>query len=71
MIPEQKINDALKKIGKKAKLKSEVIIQRTTGGVLKKTKFKKQKPGCEHRFIATVPNNKILHYFFRKTLQKQ
>lgn len=48
MIPEQKINDALKKIGKKAKLKEEVIIERTTGGVLKKTKFKKHQLLTNH-----------------------
>lgn len=48
MIPEQKINDALKKIGKKAKLKEEVVIERTTGGVLKKTKFKKHQLLTNH-----------------------
>jgi len=41
MIPEQKINEALKSIGRKAKLNDDVIIERTIGGELKKLPFKK------------------------------
>jgi integrase len=48
MIPEQKINKALKSIGKKAKLNQEVIIERTVGGDLIKTPFKKHKLITNH-----------------------
>jgi integrase len=48
MIPEQKINKALKSIGKKAKLNQEVIIERTVGGDLIKTPFKKHQLITNH-----------------------
>ena len=48
MMPEQKINEALKLIGKKAKLKDEIIIERTEGGNLKKTPFKKYELLTNH-----------------------
>jgi integrase len=48
MIPEQKINDALKSIGRKAKLNDDVIIERTIGGELKKLPFKKHSLVTNH-----------------------
>ncbi|WP_188442819.1 site-specific integrase [Planktosalinus lacus] len=48
MIPEQKINDDLKIIGKKAKLNEEVIVERTEGGERVKTKYKKYKKLSNH-----------------------
>ncbi len=48
MIPEQKINDALKIIGKKAKLKDEIEIERTIGGVKKLSKYKKHELLTNH-----------------------
>jgi len=48
MIPEQKINERLKSIGKKAKLKEEIIVKRTTGGELKEIPFKKHELLTNH-----------------------
>ncbi len=48
MIPEQKINEKLKSIGEKAKLKEEIIVKRTTGGELKETPFKKYELLTNH-----------------------
>ena len=48
MIPEQKINDALKIIGKKAKLKEVIEIERTVGGVKTKSKYKKHELLTNH-----------------------
>lgn len=48
MIPEHKINEALKSIGKKAKLNQEITIERTEGGIRKKTKYKKHELLTNH-----------------------
>lgn len=40
MIPEQKINEALKFIGENAELDDEIVLERTEGGNLSKTTFK-------------------------------
>ncbi|WP_026836824.1 site-specific integrase [Gillisia sp. JM1] len=48
MIAEQKINDALKIIGKKAKLNEEIIIERTRGGIRKEEPYKKHKLLTNH-----------------------
>ncbi len=48
MIPEQKINEALKSIGKKAKLNEEITIERTEGGIRTKTAFKKHQLLTNH-----------------------
>ncbi len=48
MIPEQKINEALKSIGKKAKLNEEIEIKRTEGGIRKTTPFKKHQLLTNH-----------------------
>src|SRR5690606_34299824 len=48
MILQTKINKALKSIGKKAKLNDEIIIERTEGGKLTKTIFKKHQLLSNH-----------------------
>lgn len=48
MIPEQKINKALKSIGRKAKLNEEVVIERTEGGIRTKKIFKKHELLSNH-----------------------
>ncbi|WP_051286458.1 site-specific integrase [Salinimicrobium terrae] len=48
MIPEQKINEALKSIGRKAKLNDEVVIERTEGGSRTRTTFKKHQLLTNH-----------------------
>jgi len=64
MIPEQKINDALKSIGRKAELDEDVIIERTIGGVLMKIPFKKhalltnhtaRRSFCTNAYRAEMP----------------
>jgi len=48
MMPEQKINEALKFIGKKAELEDEIFLERTEGGNLTKTSFKKYELLTNH-----------------------
>lgn len=48
MIPEQKINEALKNIGKKANLNEEITLERTEGGIRTKTIFKKHQLLTNH-----------------------
>lgn len=48
MIPEQKINEALKSIGKKAKLNNEIVIERTEGGKRTSTTYKKHQLLTNH-----------------------
>lgn len=64
MIPEQKINEALKIIGDKAELYDEIIIERTEGGIQTKTKFKKyelltnhtaRRSFCTNAYKAEMP----------------
>lgn len=64
MIPEQKINVALKSIGRKAKLNEDVVIKRTIGGVLIETPFKKhalltnhtaRRSFCTNAYKADMP----------------
>ena len=64
MIPEQKINEALKCIGKKAKLNDEIVIERTEGGNRTKTIFKKyqlltnhtaRRSFCTNAYKADMP----------------
>lgn len=64
MIPEQKINERLKRIGKKAKLEEEIIVKRTIGGELKEISFKKyelltnhtaRRSFCTNAYKANMP----------------
>ncbi len=64
MIPEQKINVALKSIGRKAKLNEDIVIKRTIGGVLIETPFKKhalltnhtaRRSFCTNAYKAGMP----------------
>jgi len=64
MIPDQKINVALKSIGRKAKLNEDVVIKRTIGGVLIETPFKKhalltnhtaRRSFCTNAYKADMP----------------
>ena len=64
MIPEHKINEALKSIGKKAKLNQEITIERTEGGIREKTKYKKhelltnntaRRSFCTNAYKADMP----------------
>lgn len=48
IIPEQKINEALKSIGKKAKLKTEIVIERTEGEKRTSTTYKKHQLLTNH-----------------------
>ncbi len=47
-MPDQHINNELKKIGKKAKIKEPIEIIKTIGGIKTKTIFKKYKLICNH-----------------------
>ncbi|MFV8226896.1 tyrosine-type recombinase/integrase [Christiangramia aquimixticola] len=64
MMPSQKINDALKTIGKKAKLNEEIEIEKTIGGIKTKLKYKKwqlltnhtaRRSFCTNAYKAEMP----------------
>ncbi len=55
MIAEQKINEALKIIGKKAELDEEIIIECTRGGIRKYEPFKK------HNLLTNHTARRSLH----------
>lgn len=64
MMPSQKINDALKIIGKKAKLNEEIEIEKTIGGIKTNIKYKKwqlltnhtaRRSFCTNAYKAEMP----------------
>jgi integrase len=64
MMPSQQINEALKKIGKKAKLNEEIEIEKTIGGIRTKLKYKKwqlltnhtaRRSFCTNAYKAEMP----------------